>query len=66
MEGRVLIAENGHDYVRVEIERPRRSWVWWLALTGAAAWIGAAIWISYRALMGWPVPGIGLLTRLGG
>lgn len=45
---------------------PRRSWVWWLSVLGAAAWITAAIWISYRALMGWPVPGIGLLSRLGG
>ncbi len=30
------------------------------------AYVAVMGWLSYRAVMGWPVPGVTLLARLGG
>lgn len=38
----------------------RRGWAF------VCAYIAVMGWLSYRALMGWPVAGTSLLARLGG
>lgn len=44
----------------------RRPWFWWLALGIVAALFAVEFWLVYRAVAGWPVEGLTLLTRMAG
>lgn len=65
---RVQLHGRERVFTRKQLSRQlsRRTWRRRLLVLTVAAGAALAAWVSYRALMGWPVPGTSLLQRLGG
>lgn len=60
---RALLLKAKAKYARRYEPRP---WLFWLSLAFYVSAVLTAFWVAYRALAGWPVDGVSLLSRVAG